>query len=377
MAENRGPEGSPVRLPILRPPALRPGDLIAIVAPSGGVAAFVPRRFERGVAYLEKLSYRVRVMPHARGRLAHRAARYEDQAADLNQAFADPEVRMILTTIGGYTSNGVLRFLDWDLIRRNPKIVIGYSDTTALLTGIHTRTGLVTLYGPALLPTFAEHPEMLPYSRESFLDVVAGKTPRWAPSPVLTEELLMWDEEDDRPRRMRRNAGWRVLRAGRARGPLIGGNLTVLLALAGTPYFPDVTGKILCIEDDSESPLPYYDLHLNQLREMGVFDRIAGLLIGRPQGLMPAGDDASDNGAAGDAAGSASPDDTSGDAAVSPPGYGFAELLQEQLGGYDFPIAWGVDFGHTDPMLTLPLGVLAAMDTDSQTLTLLEPAVAG
>ncbi|MHB9146609.1 MAG: hypothetical protein ACYC5Y_14920 [Symbiobacteriia bacterium] len=106
------------------------------------------------------------------------------------------------------------------------------------------------------------------------------------------------------------------------------------------------------------------DLHLNQLREMGVFDKIAGLLIGRPQGLMPV---------AGTGAGTGAGAAASADAAA--PAYGFADLLQEQLAGYSFPAAWGVDFGHTDPMLTLPLGVDATIDTVAQTIALNEAAV--
>lgn len=351
---------------MIKPRRLQPGDTIAIVSPSSGITSLVPRRFERGVAYLEKLGYRVKVMPHARERLAHRAGTYEAQAEDLNRAFADPEVRMILTSIGGYTSNGVLRFLDWELIGRSPKIVMGYSDTTALSTGMHTQAGLVTLYGPALLPTFAEFPGMHPYSRDSFLDVVTGKTPIWGPSPDWTSEKLSWDEEDDRPRIMKPNPGWRVLRGGMARGPLMAGNLTILLALAGTPYFPETTGKILCIEDDRESPLPYWDLHLNQLRGMGVLDRIAGLLIGRAEGLTSdlEASGRNSNGVGG----------TEG-TATEARRYGLKELLEEQLGRYAFPIAWDVDFGHTDPMLTLPLGVEAEVDMKQQTVRLMEAAV--
>lgn len=154
---------------MIKPRRLQPGDTIAIVSPSSGIANLVPRRFERGVAYLEKLGYRVKVMPHARDRLAHRAGTYEAQAEDINRAFADPEVRMILTSIGGYTSNGVLRFLDWELIGRSPKIVIGYSDTTALLTGLHTQAGLVTLYGPALLTTLPSSQGCSPTAGTPFL----------------------------------------------------------------------------------------------------------------------------------------------------------------------------------------------------------------
>ncbi len=333
---------------MMKPRALQPGDTVAIVSPSAGIASLVPRRFQRGLAYLEKLGYRVKVMPHALGRVGHRAGTYEEQAEDLNRAFADPEVSMILTTIGGYTSNGVLRHLDWDLVHRHPKIVMGYSDTTSLLTGLHTAGGLVTFYGPALLPTFAEFPEMLPYSHDSFLDAVTGRTRTWGPSPAWTEEKTSWDETDDRPRTTTPNPGWQVLRPGKARGPILAGNLTILMSLAGTPYFPDVSGTVLCIEDDHTCPMPYWDNHFNHLRDMGVFDRIAGLLIGRTQEV---------------------PRDT------APGDYGWRELLQEQLGHCNFPVAWDADFGHTDPMLTLPLGVEAEMDTERQTLAMLEPAV--
>lgn len=331
----------------MKPPALCPGATIAIVSPSAGIAGQVPRRFQRGLAALEALGYRPRVMPHALGSRGHRAASYAEQAADLNAAFRDPEVAMILATIGGYTSNGLLPLLDWEAIRANPKILMGFSDTTALLAGIHAQTGLVTFHGPSLLFDFAEFPAPHAYTRNAFLAVARGECPTFHCSPEWTNDRQRWEGDDERPDLMVANEGWHVFRPGRCRGRLVGGNLTILLALAGTPYFPDLAGRILFIEEDDEPGLDAWECHLNHLRLLGAFEQIAGLFIGRHIPSERLG----------------TPDD-------------FTQLLVDHFSDAPFPIAWNMDFGHTQPMLTLPLGIEVEVATTAQTITLLEPAVA-
>ncbi|HHT02365.1 MAG TPA: LD-carboxypeptidase [Firmicutes bacterium] len=331
---------------MIKSPALKPGDTVAIVSPSAGIASVTPERFERGLTRLQAAGYQVKVMPHARTRCGHRAGSYQEQAADINMAFADPEVQAIMATTGGYTSNGVLPYLDWDVIAANPKLFIGYSDITVLVTAFHVRTGLVTIQGPCLLPHFGEFPDMWDYTLAGFQSIVQGDTPTYRPSSEWAEEFLRWDREDHRPRKRIPNQGWQVMHPGRARAPLIGGNLAMLQALAGTRYFPATKGCLLFLEDDQEASLPWWEMRLNQMRSLGLFDGIAGLLIGRPELLQQ-----------------------------PTRSFGFPELLQEQFGNDEFPIVYQVDYGHTEPMMTLPLGIEAELDTAAQTLRICEPAV--
>ncbi|HEY8346718.1 MAG TPA: LD-carboxypeptidase [Symbiobacteriaceae bacterium] len=205
---------------LIRPPRLQPGDLIGIVSPSSPVAHVVPRRLKRGMAELERLGFRVRLGRHATAKHGHTAGTIADRVADLHEMFADPEVKGIITTIGGYNSNQLLDQLDYDLIAANPKVFMGYSDITALHMGIHVRAGLFTFLGPAVLPQFGEAGGLMPYIRQSFQRTVCTTSPvgELEPSPETVAETLRWDEEDDRPRRTTRNPGPRPLRSGVARG---------------------------------------------------------------------------------------------------------------------------------------------------------------
>lgn len=335
--------------PLLRPSRLQPGDLIGIVSPASPVAHFVPRRLQRGIQALEEMGFRVRLSEHATARHGHTAGTIEQRLADLHAMFADPEVRGIITTIGGYNSHQLLDGLDYNLIRNNPKVLLGYSDITALHIGIHSQTGLVTCLGPAVLPQFGEVGGLGPYMLENFRRTLCSGAPVGpiAPSPMVVDEHLRWDQEDDRPRRHRPNAGPRTLRPGAASGRIVAGNAGTLLLLAGTPYWPDLQGAILCLEDDESETPATIDRYFTHLRHMGVFEQIAGLVVGRfaPQvGFSPT--DSLD------------------------------ELLLTATRGYSFPIAVDFDFGHWDPIFILPNGVQADLRAAGQAeLALLESAV--
>lgn len=343
------PAAQPRRSPV-RPPRLRPGDLVGVVSPSSPVAARCPRRLRRGIAELERRGLRVRLGEHATAATGHTAGTVAQRLADLHAMFRDPEVRAVIATVGGYSSHQLLEDLDYDLIHRHPKLLIGYSDITALLVAIHARTGLVTVLGPAVLPQFGEAGGVHPYTWEAFTRVVMRPEPagELEPAPEWTHEHLRWDEEDDRPRRFIPNPGPRTLRPGRAEGPILAGNAGTLLLLAGTPYWPDVDGVILCLEEDEEESPATVDRMLTQLRHMGVFARVAGLVLGRFHPRV-----------------GFSPEDP------------LEEVVLRATRGYDFPIAVDFDFGHTDPMCCLPLGVRARLEAapDRPRLTLLEAAV--
>lgn len=281
---------------------------------------------------LESLGFRVKVAPHALAATGHTAGRAEERAADLMGLFLDDEVDAILATIGGHNSNQLLEHLDFAAIRSHPKIVMGYSDTSALLLAIHSLTGLVTFMGPALLPQFGEAGGLHPFTKSAVSAVLCEPSRNVAmpTAPSWIRERLRWGTEDTRARVGVPNPGPRVVRRGRASGRLFATNLGTMLVLAGSKYFPRLDSAILCIEEDEVETQASFDRYLTQLRTMGVFERISALLVGR---FPPEVEFTREN--------------------------NLDALLLEATRGSKFPIAAGLDFGHTDPMLTLPIGIQA------------------
>lgn len=335
---------------VVVPPRLGTGDLVRIVSPSAPVASLVPGRLARAQTNLRAMGYRTDLAAHVTARTGHTAGTRVERLEDLHAAFLDPEVRMILASIGGFSSHQLLEDLDAELIRRHPKILIGYSDITALLTAIHRRTGLVTFLGPAALPQFGEAGGLMPYTRRMWERVVTQAMPagELEPSGEAVSEILAWDRDDVRPRRMEPYPRPSALRAGTAEGPILAANLGTLLLLAGTSDWPDLRGRLLFVEDDEDEKPATLDRYFTQLRQMGVYGEIAGLGVGRiPRqvGLTP--------------------EDS------------LAAMVLEATRGFRFPIATDLDFGHWDPMLTLPNGVRGRLDAHpgQVRVTLLEAAV--
>lgn len=295
-------------------------------------AARYPRRRERAIAHLEELGYRVRGGRNWLRDTGHTAGTAGERAADLHELFADEQVKVVMTSIGGYNANQLLDLLDYDLIRSNPKPLVGYSDTTALLVAIWQRTGTSVVLGPQLLPQWGEFGGTLDYTRRFFQQVLGSPEPL---GPVLlppeqVTEFLPWDEADDRPRTVLDAAPARALRMGRATGFLIGGNLETLLSLAGTPYWPELDGAVLLLESTS-TDLGRLTAQFTQLRHTGALDRIAGIALGR----------------------FTDPEFDRSEALV--------ELVAEETVGFTGPVVSGLPFGHTDPMLCLPFGARAEL----------------
>lgn len=335
--------------PLLPPRRLTRGSTVAVFSPSSPVAARCPRRFGRGVAELERHGFRVRVGAHAQSDTGYTAGTPEERVADLHALFADDEVRAIVCTIGGWNSNQLLDLVDYDLVRANPKIVVGFSDATALLVALRHRTGLVTFLGPALLPDWGEPGGLDEFTRTSFEATVMSAEPagQLGVSSQWTDEMLRWDEADDRPRVTAANPGPYAIRPGSARGRILAGNLGTLLHLAGTTYWPEFDDVILCLEDDEEEDPGSIDRYMTHLRHTGALSRIAALVVGR----FPT--------------------------SVGLPRDVLTEIVLRCAGDSSFPIAADFDFGHTQPVLTLPNGVEAEVVAgDSETsLALLQPAV--
>jgi muramoyltetrapeptide carboxypeptidase len=244
----------------------------------------------------------------------------------------------------------MLPLLDFHLIRQNPKILIGFSDTTVLNAAIHTVTGLVTFNGPALLTDFAEHPRMFDYTHHNLKKMLTMPEPAGLIEPALewTEEFMDWETKKDldRERQMQPAMGWTWLKPGTAEGALMGGCIESLQHLRGTRFWPDWRGKIFFWETSEEKPTPEtMDGMLMDYENMGVFDQISGMLVGRPMRY--------------------SMDEKQA----------LREVILERTRRYSFPVITDMDFGHTSPQMVLPLGVRARIDASSMQFAILEPAV--
>lgn len=304
---------------VIRPPALRPGARVALVAPAGPLA---DGAVERAEARVRAWGFEPVVGEHARGRHGYLAAPDEHRAADVNAALWDEAVDAIWCLRGGYGVMRILDEIDWDALARRPRPVIGFSDNTALHLAIR-RLGIVSFHGP--------HPATEEMTAFSVDDVLRALTD---PSPAGVLPL-----PDDR--RIETIAG------GTAEGRMVGGNLSLVAATLGTPYAVDADGAILFLEEVGEAAYRI-DRLLSQLRLAGVFDRIAGIALG---GFTEA------------------PDEGAGHLPS------IAEVLHDRLHDVGVPVASGFPFGHVDDNWTLPVGVRARLDAGAGTLALLEGAV--
>jgi muramoyltetrapeptide carboxypeptidase len=332
-----------VRAARLRPRRLTRGDAVTVVSPSWQGASVFPGRAARGIADLARWSgLCVTDQPFPAGLApGSRQARAEQ----FNAALRDPRVKGIVWMIGGVTAAELLPLVDYEAFAARPKVICGYSDATVLHHALYARTAVTTFYGPAVLSQFAEAAGTPAFTRESFLNVVlhrwTGSYPRCAD---VYDEFVDWAGED-RPRVTEPARPRKVLRPGTAHGPLLAGCVPSALQLLGTPWLPDYTGHVLALEfsnDDGYGPAQAAR-DLWQLRHAGLLDAVNGLAVGRPRQW------------------------TAGQRAD------LERLLLDVCHGLTFPIVTEFEFGHTDPVLTLPIGVPVELDSDD--LRLLEPAV--
>lgn len=343
-------------LELVKPPRLHHGDTIGVFSASSPLAGLTPHRVERGIRELERLGFRVVVAKNALNVTGYTAGSPEDRATDIHELIGDRTVKALFSFIGGFSTNQILPFLDFDLIRRNPKIFLGYSDTTVLHFALQTGAGLVSFYGPAVLTQFAENPGLPAYTETMLGKALMGDHPIGATSPSeeWTDEILDWRERKDleRPRTMKVNPGWIWLREGVAEGPLTGGCLSSMMHLRGTAYWPDMSGRILFWELANNTgdltvgePPHHIDSHLTDLELSGVFGQVVGMIVGRPFGYSET------------------------------QSRHLQEIILERTKNYRFPILFGVDIGHTDPMMTIPLGVHARINSRLSEFTILEAGV--
>src|SRR5918992_4809221 len=254
---------------------LQRGDEVRIVSPAVSLG-FIPEDQQLTARErLEGLGLRCSFSTNAEVMDRFDSSPVEARVSDLHDAFADPGVRGILTTLGGYNSNGLLRYLDYALIRANPKIFCGFSDITALATAIHARTGLVTYSGPHFITLGMKRG--VSYTIEHFERCLMQEF------PFVVEPADHWSDdpwyEDQENRDFVPNPGYEVLNEGEAEGTILGGNLGTLALLFGTSFMPSLEGTVLLLEDDEEIEPHHFDRTLQSLIQQPGFDGVRGMMI--------------------------------------------------------------------------------------------------
>ncbi len=298
------------KIPV-KPPRLVPGDTIGIVAPG---SPFDQERFNKGVAVLESMGFRISFDDDIFIEQGYLAGTDAQRADFLNRLFADREIKAIVCVRGGFGAMRVLALLDYEAIEKHPKIFVGFSDISALLSVLDTRCGLVAFHGP-MVTTLAD----------------AGQETKEALLAVLTSDVKL----ELAP------ANGRVINPGQASGPIAGGNLTTLCHLVGTPYAPSYNGKIVFFEDKGEAAYRI-DRMLSQMKLAGCFEGLVGLVLGSFEDCGEIDE--------------------------------ICRITAEMFKDTDIPVLAGFDIGHSKTNITIPLGIEATLDADQQRLTYHEPA---
>jgi muramoyltetrapeptide carboxypeptidase len=315
---------------LLKPERLCPGDTIGIIAPAS--APPDPKAVDCAAAALEKFGFKPKLGKHVRARLGFLAGTDHERATDLMAMFADKKVKAIICLRGGYGSSRILDRLDYKVIRRNPKILSGYSDITSLHFALMKKAGLVSIHAPMLNGALAD-PKVPEFTRKSFFRTVMEAKPSGSICEGYAGKTVS------------------ILRGGNAEGRLIGGNLSLICASLGTPFAPSFKGEILFFEDVSEKPYRL-DRMLTQLLNAGIFSQIAGVAVG------------------------VNKDCTDPDAK---PGGEYrqsgADVVKERLSQLRVPVVIGLPFGHVDLNATIPVGVTAKLDGKRGDLIITESAV--
>jgi len=304
------------------PPKLKKGDVIRVISPSRSYS--IISKQTRAIAYerFKKLGLKVSFGKHVEETDKFLSSSIQSRVADLHDAFLNPQVKGIIAVIGGYNSNQLLNYIDWSIVKNNPKIFLGFSDITTLQTAMLTQANLATYYGPNFADfgqqkyfEYSLHYIKLCLMENSIYSVISSKT--W------TDDLWYIDQLN---RHNLLNTGPIIINKGAAHGIIMGGNLCALNLLQGTKYFPDLQNSILFIEDDEATSAEIFDRELQSLINQSTFHNIKGICIGRFQKKSAISDKQ------------------------------IIEILKSKKELDYIPIAYNINFGHTNPKITFPIG---------------------
>lgn len=313
---------------------LKSGDSIGIFSPSSPITYLCLKRFKRSKRYLEKKGFNLIEGSLTGKQDFYRSGSIKERADELNELIRNPEVKCIMSTIGGMNSNSILPYIDYESFKRNPKIIIGYSDVTAILLAIYAQTGINTYYGPALVPSFGELSPFVDHTYKYFQDIIMDEIRKsyvFEAPKYWTDEYINWETQDI-SKEQRLNE-WITVYEGVARGRVIGGNLNTIQGIWGSKYMPEIkNGDILFIEDSLKDAATI-ERSFSFLKVNGVFDKISGIILGKHELF----------------------DDLK-------TGRKPYEILLEVLGDKKLPFIAEFDCCHTHPMMTMPIGCEIELD---------------
>ena len=304
------------------PEKLKKGDLVRIIAPACSLGIISKENREIANKRFEEMELRLSFGKHVEEIDEFNSSSIESRIEDLHDAFADPEVKAIFPVVGGFNSNQLLQYIDWELIRNHPKVFCGYSDITALNNAIYAKTGLVSYSGPCY-STFAEK-KNFEYTLEYFKKCIFfDELFEVKPSEMWSDDSWYMDQEH---RNLIRNEGCLVINEGSAEGTLLGGNLCTLNLLQGTEYMPSLENSILFLEDDETSKIVDFDRNLQSLIHLSDFGGVKGIVMGRFQKASEATNEL------------------------------IIKMIRTKREFVHIPVIANVDFGHTQSIITFPVG---------------------
>lgn len=322
---------------------LQQGDKIGIFSPSVPATATARERYLRGKAFLEAKGFQIVEGSLTGKQDSYRSGTPKERAEELNTLLRDPSIHMIMSTIGGTNSNSILPYIDYDAFSENPKIIVGYSDATAVLLALYTKTNIPTYYGPALVPSFGEFEPLVSDTYRYFEQYFCTPhTPYTISKPAYwSDEMVNW-LDFEKSKALYENE-WISVHEGIVDGRLIGGNNNAMYGFIGTPYFPEIKkGDILFIEDTMKNAA-VVEKNLAMLKLHGVFDKVSGILLGKHEKYDDVGT-----------------------------GKQPLDILLEQLDGKQVPILANIDCSHTHPMFPLAIGKRIQLNTIEGSITCIE-----
>lgn len=322
---------------------LSKGDTIGIFSPSSPITATCPNRSKRAKSFLENKGFNILEGSLTGKSDFYRSGTIKERAEELNELIRNPNIKCIMSTIGGMNSNSILPYIDYEAFKRNPKIIIGYSDVTAILLGIYAKTGITTYYGPALVASFGEFPPFVEETYSYFEDITLNSNiyPKTLTMPnYWTDEFINWENQSRG--KERRDNNWITVYEGTANGRLIGGNLNTMQGIWNTEYMPEIKEGDILFMEDSLKDAATIERSFSLLKLSGVFNKISGIILGKHELF----------------------DDSN-------TGRKPYEILLEVLGDTKIPFLADFDCGHTHPMITLPIGCTVELDATNKKVTII------